>query len=224
MSRWNKKETKYSSAAEHYDLDYYKDQTRDGDLRGIVNAWKFKSLVKPGMDLLDFGCGDGALLRALGGSNGVEINPHSRATARELGCLVEENICAYNNSSMDLIISNHCIEHVENPLSVIKEMRRVIRDNGTIAIVVPCHRVNMPFSDRDRDYHLFSWSAANLGNLVKLAGFEVIEARELCHRWPPKWRFIYDRFGLGVFHAASRLWARFDRSSSQVICIAKPLL
>lgn len=222
MSRWDKQETKYSDASEHYDYEYFRDQTRDGDLRGIVNAWKFETLVRPGSALLDFGCGDGALLQALGGGSGVEVNPHARATAEARGYRVEATLDAYDNRSMDLIVSNHCLEHVEDPLGVVRKMRRVIRDDGMIAIVVPCHNAGFPYREKDRDYHLFSWSAANLGNMVKLAGFDIIEAKELRHRWPPKWRVIYRRFGADAFHAASRLWARFDRSSSQVICIARP--
>lgn len=222
MSRWNKAATDYSDATQHYDLDYFKDQTRDGSLRGIINAWKFEPYLRPDIELLDFGCGDGALLNALGGGNGVEVNPHARAAAQARGYRIEDTIDAYADNSMDLIVSNHCLEHVEDPLSIIREMRRVIRNDGLIAIVVPCHRVDIAYRENDRDFHLFSWSAANLGNMVKLAGFDVVEAKELRHRWPPKWRSIYRRIGIGAFHAASRFWARFDRSSSQVICVAKP--
>jgi len=224
MTRWNKQEMRYSDAREHYDLEYFRDQTRDGDLRGVLNAWKFAPLVSRGVEILDFGCGDGALLKALGGTNGVEVNPHSRKVAQERGFRIEETIDGYADASMDLIISNHCIEHVENPLGVVRAMRRVIRKEGRLAIVVPCHRADFAFREKDRDFHLFSWSAANLGNMIKLAGFDVIEAQELPHRWPPKWRFIHRHFGLGAFHVASRLWARLDRKASQVICIAKPTL
>lgn len=222
MLRWNKRETQYSDASQHYDEEYFRDQTRDGDLRGIVNAWKFQNFAQPGMDLLDFGCGDGALLAALGGGNGVEVNPHAAAVATSRGYRVEATIDAYEDRSMDIIISNHCLEHVEDPLGVIREMRRVIRDDGVISIVVPCHRVDFAYRESDRDFHLFSWSAANLGNMVKLAGFDISEAKELRHRWPPKWRLINRYFGIGAFHMASRIWARIDRSSSQVICVARP--
>lgn len=222
MTRWNKDDTHYTEASQHYDLEYFRDQSRDGDVRGIINAWKFRSLVRPDQDILDFGCADGSLLKALGGRNGVEVNPHAREVAKSRGFRIEENLDAYDDASMDLIVSNHCVEHVEDPLSVVRNMRRVIRPEGTLAIVVPCHRANFPYRENDRDFHLFSWSAANLGNLVKLAGFDVIEARELKHRWPPKWRVIYHNLGAGAFHTASRLWSYIDTASSQVICVAKP--
>jgi SAM-dependent methyltransferase len=222
MQRWMKSNTNYTDARQHYDRDYFVDQTRDGDLRGIINAWKFKSLVQPSFQILDFGCGDGALLEALGGTNGVEVNPFSVEAARIRGLRVETSIENYDTASMDLIVSNHCLEHVENPLEAIRGMRRVIRPKGTVAIVVPCHRAGFKYKESDRDFHLFSWSAANLGNLVKLSGFDVLESRELLHRWPPKWRTIVRLFGMNTFHALSRIWARLDRSASQVMCIGRP--
>lgn len=217
-----KQKTQYSDALEHYDEEYFRDQTRDGDLRGILNAWKFEGFVRSGANLLDFGCGDGSLLAALGGGSGVEVNPHSAAVASARGYRVEATIDAYEDCSMNLIISNHCLEHVEDPLGVIREMRRVIRDDGMIAIVVPCHRADVAYRDSDRDFHLFSWSAANLGNITKLAGFDIFEVKEIRHRWPPKWRLINRYFGIGAINMASRIWARIERSLSQVICVARP--
>ncbi|MEL7116117.1 MAG: class I SAM-dependent methyltransferase [Pseudomonadota bacterium] len=220
--RWNKDATQYRSAAEHYDASYSADQTRDGDLRGEINAWKFLPYCDDRTAILDFGCGDGALLTALGGQFGVEINPHSAKMAEARGYRVEAELEAYADDSADLIVSNHCLEHVEDPLSAVREMKRVLTSNGLVVLVVPCHNASFRYREPDRDFHLFSWSAANLGNMVKVAGFEVLEARELKHRWPPKWRLIKRYFGTRAFHAAARLWGHLDRSTSQVICVARP--
>lgn len=222
MRRWNKSKVKYQVAAEHYDLEYFRDQSRDGDLRGAINAWKFLPYAKGRERILDFGCGDGALLKALNGHYGVEINQHAASVARNRGFEVAPTLDHFSDRSFDLIVSNHCLEHVENPLAQIRSMRRVIREDGLLVIVVPCHRASFAFCENDRDYHLFSWSAANLGNLVKLADFSVIDSRELLHRWPPKWRLLIRYIGFDAFHFCSRIWSRMDRSSSQVICIAKP--
>lgn len=222
MKRWNRENTNYNSANEHYDAEYFRHQSRDGDLRGKINAWKFEKFVPGRKCILDFGCGDGSLLKAIGGSYGVEINPNAAAAARSKGLDVKSSVDELPEAFFDLIVSNHCIEHVEHPLEVLRGLRRAIRDDGILVVVVPCHKPGFRFREKDRDFHLYSWSAANLGNMVKVAGFEVQRAEELVHRWPPKWRAIIRYLGLGAFHLSARLWGLIDRSSSQVICVATP--
>lgn len=220
--RWNKPETRYQSAKDHYDRSYCVDQTKHGEWRGRANAWKFTPYLSGRNAILDFGCGDGSLLQAVGGQFGVEINPHSADMARAKGLHVKESLEEYEDSMFDLVISNHCLEHVEEPLQQIKGMRRVLRPDGLLVIVVPCHRPDFSYKESDRDYHLYSWSAANIGNLVKLAGFDILDARHLPHRWPPKWPLILRYGGMNAFHFASRIWARIATSSSQVRCVARP--
>lgn len=222
MSHWNREDTTYDSAGEHYDQEYFRHQSRDGELRGKLNAWKFEKYLPGRSKILDFGCGDGSLLKVLGGSHGVEINPHAAAAAREKGLDVRSDVDQLPEKFFDLIVSNHCIEHVEHPLAVIRGLRKAIKDDGMLVVCVPCHKPGFAFREKDRDFHLYSWSAANLGNMIKLGGFEVVHAQELLHRWPPKWRHIIKYFGLGAFHIAARIWAVIDRSSSQVICVAVP--
>lgn len=222
MKHWNRDDTNYTAASEHYDQEYFRHQSRDGELRGQLNAWKFARYLEGREKILDFGCGDGSLLKAIGGGYGVEINPHAAEAARSKGLDVKSSVDELPEKFFDLIVSNHCIEHVEHPLTVIRGLRRAIKDDGLLVVCVPCHKPSFPFREKDRDFHLYSWSAANLGNMVKLGGFEVSHAEELLHRWPPKWRLIIKTLGMGAFHLCARIWAVIDRSSSQVICVAAP--
>ncbi|PCI05312.1 MAG: hypothetical protein COB78_01505 [Hyphomicrobiales bacterium] len=222
LRHWKKGADRYSEASEHYDEAYFLDQSRHGAIRAQINSEKFVNYCVDREKILDFGCGDGALLSELGGSYGVEISSHAIDFARKKGHIVENNLNAFEDDFFDLIISNHCIEHVENPLGEIRKMRQKIKSDGLLVIVVPCHAASLKFRKNDRDFHLFSWSAANLGNMVSLAGFDVVDAHELVHRWPPKWKQIRKYFGRRVFDISCRIWGRIDRSSSQVICIARP--
>ncbi|MDT0684533.1 hypothetical protein RM543_17820 [Roseicyclus sp. F158] len=69
VEHWNESNTQYEGASEHYDRAYFADQTRYGLWRGQVNTWKLQPYLKDGLDILDFGCDDVALLAALGGKN-----------------------------------------------------------------------------------------------------------------------------------------------------------
>ncbi|MCI0599553.1 MAG: class I SAM-dependent methyltransferase [Beijerinckiaceae bacterium] len=177
--------------------------------------------------MLDFGCGGGALLGALPIAErvGIEINPAAIKHARQAGVEVYLDIKAVPPESVDAIISNHALEHVERPLDVMRDMVRVLKPDGRAIIVVPCDRVNFPFSLNDPEYHLYSWSAGNLGNMARAAGFEVLEVSELVHRWPPFKRILRRAFGARLFDVICRICALLRRDRTQVRLVAcKPRL
>lgn len=192
----------------HYDATYFRWQGKNGRLAGEANRFKFAPFIQPGSRIVDFGCGDGSLLLALGGGTGIEINEHAISVARASGLTVEHSLRDLPDVSADVIVSNHALEHVEDPLKEMREMHRVLAPGGKIVIVVPCDKPSYRFRLDDPDFHLFSYSASNLGNLARAAGFRVIEARVVAHAWPPKWPKIQAWLGWQAFHFASRVWAR----------------
>ena len=44
----------------------------------------------------------------------------------------------YSDHSFDRLIATHVLEHLPNPVQVLKEWNRVIRPQGVISIVLPC--------------------------------------------------------------------------------------
>lgn len=58
------------------------------------------------------------------------------------GVSVNLNACAalpFSDRTFDLIVCNDILEHLLDPLSVLKEAIRVLRDDGTIVISIPNH-------------------------------------------------------------------------------------
>ncbi|RFP88240.1 class I SAM-dependent methyltransferase [Rhodobacteraceae bacterium 63075] len=208
-----------------YNEDYFQYQNRAGDIQGQANKFKFAPFITDQARVLDFGCGSGALLRAIGDRSGstvgVEINATARAYAIEHGTEVVPSLSEIPTSSVDIVVSNHALEHVERPFEIITELHRILRGGGQLVLVVPCDRVSLPFIENDKDLHLYSWSASNLGNLVKAAGFDVERAEEIWHLWPPYWKQIIARLGLGTFHVLSRIYALLRRRRSQVRVVAR---
>lgn len=45
---------------------------------------------------------------------------------------------SYSDQSFDRLIATHVLEHLPNPVEVLKEWNRVVRPNGVISIVLPC--------------------------------------------------------------------------------------
>jgi SAM-dependent methyltransferase len=120
-----------------------------------------------------------------------------------------------NGDSLDLVISNHCFEHVPDPIKVISQLYNKIKKNGKIVIYVPHDKYNYKFSNSDIDNHYYSFSPSNLGNIIKECGFEILESGTLLHRWPPFYFKIYKLFGLNFFHFLSRIYGLLDRRRTQ---------
>jgi SAM-dependent methyltransferase len=48
-----------------------------------------------------------------------------------------EGLAPLHDSSVDFVVASHLLEHVANPIAVIDEIHRVLRDGGTAIIVLP---------------------------------------------------------------------------------------
>jgi len=134
--------------------------------------------------MLDVGCGNGAtVVRAsqMGwNAQGLDIDPMAVSASRQrgvnahLGSLTE---LRFDDDSFDLILSHHVIEHVHEPLDMLREMRRTLRPGGTLAVITPnaaslLHRWFGPdWLGLEPPRHLFIFTPATLLSLARKAGF-----------------------------------------------------
>lgn len=209
-----------------YDHSYFKWQSKIGQFGAHANAFKFKNVCDPNFTILDFGCGGGYLLRNLAGARkiGIEPNPAAHPIIIENGIEVYESAAQclkqVGRETVDLVISNHALEHALQPFEELCYLRDLLKGNGKIQLVVPCDNPGKKWRHGDKNNHLFSWSPLNLGNLFVEAGFEVKYCFVLKHKWPPYPQIIKRIFGWWLFHGFSKIYARLDKSSSQVMISA----
>lgn len=206
----------------HYGASYFEWQRNVGAFGGWANLTKFESNIRPDHDVLDFGCGGGYLLKNLKCRRkiGVEVNPDARRVAAENGVEVFDDVATVDDESVDVIISNHALEHVPHPLHALTALRGKLRSNGVAVFVVPCEAISMSYRPNDRDHHLYTWSPMCLGNLFTDAGFTVIESRPYMHTWPPRAQTIARLGGRFAFDSAAKVWARLSRGIRQVRLVA----
>ncbi len=146
------------------------------------SARPFAARVAPGDTVLDFGCGTGGILLFLpaGRRIGIEINEGAVAIARESGIEVFPTIEALPGDLVaDVVISHHALEHVPEPLRVLRQLRTHLRAGGRLVVVVPAEPVPHHHTRCWRpnpDAHLYSWNPLTLGNLVQEAGFRIEES------------------------------------------------
>lgn len=151
--------------------------------------------------LLDIGCGNGAYLlqmRALGWEvAGIDIDEQAIAACRARGLPVflgtlEE--CRFPDESFDVVTMNHVIEHVPDPLRLLRECRRVLSPGGYLALVTPnleslghtVFRENWLGLDPPR--HLCLWEMATLRNCIQREDFRILK----CYTRSAMAAYIYD--------------------------------
>jgi 2-polyprenyl-3-methyl-5-hydroxy-6-metoxy-1,4-benzoquinol methylase len=98
-------------------------------------------------DILDIGCGDGNMLnqwkRAFDcevRAHGVEMNEKAAAIAEAEGHRVSPKRieeCDLAEGSFDFVFSSHVVEHVEDPVSFMRAVRKALKPTGYVLIDTP---------------------------------------------------------------------------------------
>ena len=102
--------------------------------------------LKPGkIRALEIGCGSGVLLRGLAqvgwDAEGIEVDPIAAQLAREVsGQPVREGDfrkIALQSGSYDLVVLNHVLEHLEDPIFALTRTRELLAPGGRVALFYP---------------------------------------------------------------------------------------
>jgi 2-polyprenyl-3-methyl-5-hydroxy-6-metoxy-1,4-benzoquinol methylase len=73
-------------------------------------------------------------------ATGLDFDPRAIAAARSRGLNVsagDVRSMAYSAASFDAIVMTHVIEHVVDPVGLLKECRRILKPQGTLVLVTP---------------------------------------------------------------------------------------
>lgn len=208
---------------QHYDEEYFSWQKSMGEFGGKANLLKFKKYIDKADDVLDFGSGGGYLLKNIdtqGKKIGVEVNPAARHMAKQNGIECVDSIAKVQDNSVDVLISNHALEHVDNPFFYINEFKRVVRPGGKIVLCTP-HEVSAKVRTNDINMHLYTWSPQNLYNLLSVNGLKVVECKRVIHAWMPHYLEIQRIFGWWIFNRLCNLYAGIIRRYQVLIVAVK---
>lgn len=140
---------------------------------------------RPGAAVLDVGCATGVFLATLRARGfevaGQELSPASARAAREIGievCAAPLEECDFGRR-FDLITAYDVIEHLRDPRALLRRLRRLVRDDGAVAVRTPNHASWLRALTGRRwlwylpPAHLHHFSAASLASLAAQEGFEV---------------------------------------------------
>jgi len=78
----------------------------------------------------------------------------------------------------DFVLCRHVLEHVCDPRGTLEALRKVLRVDGVLMLVLPCESPNAMPDTNDIDHHLFCWNPRTISNLLRVSGFKVIDIRD----------------------------------------------
>jgi SAM-dependent methyltransferase len=148
---------------ETYTHGHHESVLRSHSWRTIENSAAYLlPHLRPGLDVLDVGCGPGTitvdLARRVDGGTVVGIDRASevleaaRAAAGETGNVRFESGDVYRleyaDDTFDVVHAHQLLQHLSDPVAALREMRRVCRPGGIVAV-------------RDADYASFAWAPAD---------------------------------------------------------------
>jgi SAM-dependent methyltransferase len=150
--------------------------------RDLKTARATQAEQSPALNILDVGCGTGANLEMLsefGEAEGVDVSPEALSFCRERGLekvrLGEAEKLPYDDSSFDLVTGLDVVEHLDDDVAGLKEMRRVLRRDGRAVFFVPAFMFLWGVQD-DISNHRRRYTLKGLQRVVREAGFEVERA------------------------------------------------
>ena len=176
----------------------------------LAENWSMISRIRPptiGETLLDYGSAWGAFGNATKQSgvipNGIELQAAGAAVSRQLwgqASTVHEGsieTAPWPDKSFDYVTSFETLEHVFDPIRILSHMRRLLKDDGVVAISVPsAHYFEFK-------YWLYRRSPVSSWMMRNLAGN--MEGRVLCHNHITtpslaSTSMMMDKAGLRVVH------------------------
>lgn len=196
----------------HYNKKYFLWQKKAGIYTGTQDTWKFEPYIKKTDTVLDFGCGGGYLLENLKcyKKYGIEINPYAAAEARR------RNITVFNqlrdlpkSTKFDVILSNHTLEHLENPALTLTEMKKYLKKRGKLICIVPIDnwKKGRKYDRRDINEHLYTWTPLLFGNLFSHLSYKVKYCTSIYYHWLPLSGYYYRLMPKMLYRLLCKLWA-----------------
>ena len=137
----------------YYPKTYYSYEKKVNDNKWKKNLVKLLKVEPSDLDyipatnnkrVLDFGCGSGwslDLYKEKGfDTYGLDLDKDAIIAGKKNGHImsgVDLLTTKYESSFFDFIRSNHSMEHITNPVEVVKEFRRILKNEGRLFISLP---------------------------------------------------------------------------------------
>jgi len=155
-----------------------------------LRAARFQPYVKANDKVFELGVGSGWNLAQLRCARriGADAAGFLATEIEALGIEFVSQSTQLPDSSVNVTICHHTLEHLLEPVVALRELQRVLKPGGILILHVPWERERRyrHYSASEPNHHLYTWNPQTLGNLVAIAGFQIESVRVR--------RYGYDRF------------------------------
>jgi SAM-dependent methyltransferase len=150
--------------------------------------------ARPAGRVLDFGCGRGDFLHAFSalGFEVAGVDVAERAAELAPGFEVHTidgatSKLPFADASFDAVFSKSVVEHMRQPIDLVREAHRVLRPGGLAIVMTPSweHQAWGPFYIDHT--HVTPFTAPSLADLLRLAGFDDVRSEHF-RQLPFTWR------------------------------------
>lgn len=145
--------------------------------KNLLNAIKdYGKLI--GGKTVDIGCGSKPYEKFFASDVylGLEIETETNQTEKKADFYYDGKIFPFEDKSFDSAISNQVLEHVFTPVEFLKEVNRILKQEGLFLLTVP-----FVWDEHEQPYDYARYSSFGLTHLLKENGFEIIKQQKLGH-------------------------------------------
>ena len=192
--------------------------TYDSRRYALINRWDPSHLqridrlasIQPGDRVLEVGCGQGHLTKALAARGvdivGIDANPQAEEVASSpLVRHMRAEALDFDDASFDFVVSVHAIEHIPELYAALAEMSRVLRSNGRAVFIYPAEPImglyaiptsiilhGTPF--KAREVHCHKLWPSKLRGMVRPLGLRQVSS-EFSLLWSPQFASAFEKTG-----------------------------
>lgn len=157
-------------------------QERERSLAGVKEITDYLECLHPGK-ILDIGCGLGWILSSLGNGwdkHGLEVSKFASSHAAKFANIHNGTLDDFNGSEFDVIIMNHVIEHLANPVGALQKIRGMLKPTGIFIIGTPdfdsaaARRYGSNFRLLHDPTHISLFSSDSMHRCLRDQGFKIM--------------------------------------------------
>lgn len=188
---------------------------------GDYSDYRYFSNVKNNSKILEIGAGTGINMVSLKNRADVSIvepSDYARKHCTSMGLVGYKTVTDVPEGlKFDFIFMRHVLEHLNQPFEMLLTLKKLLKQNGTLIIIVPIESGRKKYSKHDIDHHLYCWNQQTLQNLLQEGGYTIQKSYTNSFDGRRIFSIIKKLFGNKAYYTAMEVLGKIMKKSEIVI-------